>query len=296
MEQKKKGLIFVNPYLVPKESIYQAERLKEEFNNLGVDIKIVSDGCFNVAMGGNEVSVLLPDADFAVYLDKDKYLSKILEKSGLRLFNCHDAIRVCDDKAETYIALSKNGVKFPKTIFGALCYNQSLQIKKEWVDKIIKELSFPIIIKESYGSMGKGIYLANDKDELLSAMEKVKTKPHLFQEYVSYKKGVDVRVIVIGGEVVASMERRNENDFRSNVAQGGSGVMVEINEEFINVAKKCAKILNLDYCGVDLLYGKDGEPIVCEVNSNAFIGGIEKTTGKNVAKEYVEYIIKTIYN
>lgn len=295
MEQKKKGLIFVNPYLVPKESIYQAERLKEEFNNLGVDIKIVSDGSFNLTISGDKVSGLL-DADFIVYLDKDKYLSKILEKSGLRLFNCHDAIRVCDDKAETYIALSKNGVKFPKTIFGALCYNQSLQIKKEWVDKIIKELSFPIIIKESYGSMGKGIYLANDKDELLSAMEKVKTKPHLFQEYVSYKKGVDVRVIVIGGEVVASMERRNENDFRSNVAQGGSGVMVEINEEFINVAKKCAKILNLDYCGVDLLYGKDGEPIVCEVNSNAFIGGIEKTTGINVAKEYVEYIIKTIYN
>ncbi len=295
MELKKRGLIFVNPYLVPKESIYQAERLKEEFNKIGVDIKIVSDGSFNVTMSGDKTTVTLTDVDFAVYLDKDKYLSKILEKSGIRLFNRHDAVRVCDDKAETYIALSNNGVRFPKTIFGALCYNENLQIKKEWANKVAKELSFPIIIKESYGSMGKGIYLSNNIEELLSAMEKVKTKPHLFQEYISYKKGVDVRVIVIGGKAVASMERRNDNDFRSNVAQGGSGIKVDISEEFKSVAETCAKMLNLDYCGVDLLYGENGEPIVCEVNSNAFIGGIEKATGKNIAKAYADYIIKTIY-
>ncbi|MBO7344835.1 MAG: RimK family alpha-L-glutamate ligase [Clostridia bacterium] len=291
-----KGVIFINPFLVPEQSVHQAERLKTEFNNLGVDIDIISDGFSRVQVDGKETLIDICAPDFAIYLDKDKYLSEILEKSGLRLFNRHDAVRVCDDKGQTYIALTGKGVKFPKTIFGALCYKNDGEIKDEWVNSIFQNLGFPIIVKESFGSMGKGVHLANDKAELLKIMNQVKLKPHLFQEYIPFKKGVDVRVIVIGGKAVACMERRNDNDYRSNVGQGGQGVKIELPESFKAVAENCAEILGLDYCGVDLLYGKDGEPIVCEVNSNAFFDGIESVSGVNVAKKYAEYIIKTIYN
>ncbi len=290
-----KGVIFINPFLVPEQSVHQAERLKTEFNNLGVDIDIVADGFSRVQVDGDDTIIDMYAPDFAIYLDKDKYLSEILEKGGLRLFNRHDAVRVCDDKGQTYIALTGNGIKFPKTIFGALCYKKDGIIKEEWADDIAQNLGYPVIIKECFGSMGKGVYLAKDKDELLSIMEKVKLKPHLFQEYIPYKKGVDVRVIVIGGKTVACMERRNSEDYRSNVGQGGQGVKMELPEKFQIVAESCAEILGLDYCGVDLLYGKNGEPIVCEVNSNAFFDGIENVTGVNVAKKYAEYIVKTIY-
>ncbi len=289
-----KGLIFVNPFLAPKESIFCAQRLKEEFNNLNVEIEIVSDGFSNVTIDGTGARINLPKPDFAVYLDKDKYLSEVLEKAGLRLFNRHEAVRVCDDKAQTYIALSGQGLKIPKTIFGALCYSKDFSIDEKWAEKIANSLQFPLIVKESFGSMGKGIYKVNDKSELISVMEKVKLKPHLFQEFIPYKTGVDVRVIVIGGKAVASMERSNENDFRSNVAVGGKGRAIKLSKDFKRVAESCAKILGLDYCGVDLLYGKNNEPIVCEVNSNAFFGGIENTAKVNVAKTYAEYIIKTI--
>jgi len=289
-----KGLIFVNPFLVPDESIFGARRLRDEFNILGVETEIISNGFSRVALDGTGCDTDLPRPDFVVYLDKDKYLSQVLEKSGLRLFNTHKAVRVCDDKAETYIALSGSGVTIPKTIFGALCYDKGLKIKEEWADKIAGQLGFPLIVKESYGSMGKGVYKVDDRSELLSVMDKVKTKPHLFQQYIPYKKGVDVRVIVIGGKAVASMERINGEDFRSNVARGGQGKKIELTKEFKKAAESCAKILELDYCGVDLLYGQNNEPIVCEVNSNAFVGGIEKATGINVCKIYAEYIVKTI--
>ncbi len=289
------GLIFVNPFLVPKESLHHAERLKEEFNKRGVEIEIVSDGYLRVAVTGECAKIDLPHPDFAVYLDKDKYLSEILEKGGLRLFNSHSAVRVCDDKATTYIRLAGEGVKFPKTIFGALCYNDNLPVDKQSAVKIGDELGFPLIVKESFGSMGKGVYKAENVDQLFSIMQKVKTKPHLFQEYLSFKKGVDVRVIVVGGRAVAAMERSNLNDFRSNIASGGVGKKIKLFSSFQEVAEACAEILGLDYCGVDLLYGKNGEPIVCEVNSNAFVGGIEEVTGVNVCALYVDHIIKTIY-
>ena len=288
------GVICVNPFLIPKESVYQAERLKDEFNKLGVKVDIVSDGYLRSLIENGKLKSELCVADFVVYLDKDKYLSGVLNNCGVKLFNSHSAIRLCDDKAETCIALGGSGLKIPKTIFGALCYSVDCEIADNAVKSIGRALSFPLIVKESYGSMGKGIYKVDDEGQLRTIMEKIKLRPHLFQEYISIKVGVDVRVIVIGGKAVAAMERRNENDFRSNVARGGLGVKITLSEKFKTAAEKVATILGLDYCGVDLLYGADGEPYICEVNSNAFIGGIESVTGINVAKLYAEYIINKV--
>ena len=289
-----KGVIILNPFLVPDESVHQAERLKEEFVRLGVDINVISDAFLRSDLTCGALHFDADVVDFIIYLDKDKYQSKILKKLSVRLFNPHDAIRLCDDKGETYLALSNAGVNIPKTIFGALCYGKDLSIKKDWAKKIGEKLGYPVIVKESFGSMGKGVYKADDERELLSVMEKVKLKPHLFQEYVGAVKGVDVRVIVIGGKAVCAMERINGDDFRSNVARGGKGKKITLTESFKVAAEKCATVLGLDYCGVDLLYGYNGEPIVCEVNSNAFFDGIEKATGFNVAKTYAEYVIKEI--
>jgi len=289
-----KGAIVVNPFLVPKESVFQAQRLKEEFENLGVSAIIVSDTFLHTILDGEKLSSSLENCDFIVYLDKDKYQSEILSKLGIRLFNTHQAIRLCDDKAQTYIALSKKGIKMPKTIFGALCYSQNLAIKQEWADEIAKAVNYPVIIKESFGSMGKGVYKAENKTQLLELMEKVKLKPHLFQEFIDFKSGIDVRVIVIGKKAVCAMERHNDNDFRSNVGQGGYGKKLENFDKFAVVAEHCASVLGLDYCGVDLLYTADGQPCVCEVNSNAFISAIENVTGVNVAKAYAEYVVTQI--
>ncbi len=289
-----KGAIIINRYRLPNESVYQAERLKSEFNNLGVEVAIIDNGYLFAFLKNGALSCELKNYDFVIYLDKDKYLSAILEKSGVKLFNSHSAIRLCDDKAETYIVLSESGVKLPDTVFGPLCYNKDCAVDERDAHCIIQKLGLPIVVKECFGSMGKGIYLAENKDDLLCAMEKVKLKPHLYQQYLPFKKGVDVRVIVIGGKAVASMERINQNDFRSNVAQGGNGRAIQLPNEFKVVAEKVAKIIGLDYCGVDLLYGEDGEPYVCEVNSNAFVGGIENATGVNVCALYARHVIETV--
>ena len=287
------GIIVINPYQIPLESVHQANRLKDELEQLGVSASIVTDAFLRSQICQNTIQTTFNDIDFVVYLDKDKYQSEILESLGIRLFNTHKAVRVCDDKGTTYLALLNSGLNIPKTIFGALCYNKDMPIDTEWAKKIAESLGYPLIIKESFGSMGKGVYLANNLSELLEVMEKVKLKPHLFQEYIG-EPGVDVRVIVIGGKAVCAMERRNDTDFRSNVAQGGYGKKITLDDEFKKSAEKCASILGLDYCGVDLLYGKDNKPYVCEVNSNAFISGIEKVTGFNVAKAYAEHIISCL--
>lgn len=290
------GAVILNPFQIPGETLHQAERLKDEFNKLGVSVDIITDLFLRTVLSGDTLNCDLSGYDFAIYLDKDKYQSEILQKLGLRIFNTHEAVRVCDDKACTYIALSQKDIVMPKTVFGALCYFSDLAVKDEWADEIISKLGLPVIVKESFGSMGKGVHLAKNKAELLALMDTVKLRPHIFQEYIGEKQGVDVRVIVIGGKVKCAMKRINKGDFRSNIAQGGLGEKIELDINFIETAEKCAKVLGLDYCGVDLLFGKNGQPIVCEVNSNAFFSGIESATGYNVAKAYAQHVINVIYN
>lgn len=288
-----KGIICVNPFGEPKESVHFAERLKEEFSALGVKTEIVDKGyLFNTVSGGNIESEF--DCDFAVFFDKDKYLSACLEKSGVRLFNSHAAIRSCDDKGETYIALSDCGLNIPDTFFAPVCYNAKSPLDENGLQKIADKLGYPIVVKESFGSMGKGVYKANDFSELKALAERLKLKPHLYQKFLPYKSGTDVRLIVIGGKFLCSMIRENEHDFRSNVALGGKGRIYYPDKEFIAAAEKCARVLKLDYCGVDLLFGENGKPYVCEVNSNAFITEIERITGVNVAKNYAEYVLSKV--
>lgn len=292
----KRALILINAYLKLQSQFSQAERIKEELFTLGVEADIRRNDGFFAFIKDGEIQSQLPEKyDFCVYLDKDKYLSEMLEKTGLRLFNKHIAIRDCDDKMQTYIALSKSGVKMPKTLAGLLCYEASEPVREETLTRIEEELSYPIIVKECFGSLGKGVYMAKNREELFSLAETLKCRPHLFQETVQTSIGKDVRVIVVGGKVLCAMLRKSEKDFRSNIELGGAGYPYQPSEEMRAVCERVASFLQLDYCGIDILLGENGEPIVCEVNSNAFFGGMERVTGKNVAKAYAEHMYRSVY-
>lgn len=293
----KKALILVNAFYKLKSALNQPLRLREELKKLGVeaDIKPISIDSVMIAKG-NAVS-FLKEYDFVIYLDKDKYTSAILEKSGVRLFNKHEAILICDDKMDTHIRLADQGIKMPDTIPGLLCYSGDASMKEALprVQLIERQLGYPCVIKESYGSLGKAVYCANNREELLVVMEKVKCKPHLFQQMVAGSRGRDVRVIVIGGKAVASMKRISDTDFRSNMELGGRAEPFELPESFRIISERVTDILKLDYCGIDLLFGEHDEPLVCEVNSNAFFGGMESVTGINVAEIYAKYMYDVIY-
>ena len=288
----KRGIIITNAYSTLPTGLNQAERLKTEFERLGVNAEIRRNGFFAYLDGADLVNEL-QGFDFCVYLDKDKYLSAILEKSGLQLFNSHAAVRVCDDKMKTHLALSGHGVPMPKTVGGLLCYDAGAQVTG--LDFIERTLGYPVIVKECYGSLGKGVYKADDRRALVALCEKVKLVPHLFQQFIASSYGRDIRVIVIGGKAVAAMERKSDTDFRSNLELGGRAKPVEIDGCLRDICELTAKTLKLDYCGIDVLYGENGKYLVCEVNSNAFFGGIERVTGVNVARLYAEYICGKIY-
>ncbi len=291
-----KALVIMNAYPNGEKFYNQSARIAEELRNLGVQTDVVKNGelSFCVAENGELSVANAQNYDFAVYLDKDKYIGKALEKQGMRLFNSAVQIEVCDDKMLTYLALAKQNIPLAKSIPAPLCYTPNATPSAQFLQTVEETLGYPMVVKTSYGSLGKGVYLVHGSQQLQEISQKLLYQPHFYQQYIDSSCGQDVRVIVVGGKVIGGMQRTAQNgEFRSNIELGGVGTAIELTEDYASLAERVAAALQLDYCGIDLLQGGDG-PIVCEVNSNAFFEGFEQVTGINVAKAYAEYIVQTM--
>ena len=288
------GIIITNQEI--GHNVYKIKRYKEEFSKLGISLDVfVNDGTLAM-IKDNELSINLPKCDFIIYLDKDIYLARILEKSGYRLFNKADFIKLCDDKALTNIACASRGIKMPDTITGPLFYSQELKEENfKFLDDVIAKLGLPLILKRVYGSLGLGVYLIKTKEELIEAYKEHCRAPILFQKYVGSSYGVSARVIIIDKKVIGGFIRYNKTDFRSNFGDNASSRPLKEGDKCFKLASYIAKELDIEYAGIDFMFLESGEPILCEINSNAFFEEFEKVTGINVAKEYALMIKRKIY-
>jgi len=114
----------------------------------------------------------------------------------------------------------------------------------------------------------------------------------LVQQFVEEANGEDIRCIVVGEKVVATMMRRGkEGDFRSNLHRGGTAEAITITAEERKTALRSANAMGLNVCGVDMLRSNLG-PVVMEVNSSPGLEGVEKATGIDVASKIIEFIEK----
>lgn len=292
---KKYGLIIINSFSYSDIFKNQTKRLSEEFGRLGVKMDVRRNCYADVYMDNYKIVNNIRDYDFVVYLDKDKYVARMIEKSNQFIFNSSKALELCDDKLQTYIALSQNNIKMPKTIPSPLRFYKTDVDDGSFLKRVVEILSFPIIVKGAFGSLGNKVFLAHNYEELQSLREKMTEIPHLYQEFIAESAGTDTRVIVIGNVVRAAMTRKSDSDFRSNIELGGKGYPVTLSAPFIEMAQKTSEILGLDYCGIDILTDSQGNPVLCEVNSNAFFNTIEKVSGVNVAGIYANHIFNKVY-
>lgn len=228
--------------------------------------------------------------DFVLFWDKDIYLARQLEKIGIPVFNPSSAIEVCDDKCATYQALSTHGITMPKTIIAPRIFAWSGVRNVAYYDRVAEEIGFPMVVKEAFGSFGSQVYLIQNKESMMEKVQELDNIPYLFQEFIKSSFGTDVRLQVVGDRVVAAMRRVSDDDFRANCGKGATPFPHTPTRQQAELAIRAAKIVGAGFAGVDLLFGPDGEPILCEVNSNAHIVNLAKATGINVADDMLLYI------
>lgn len=289
------GWFVTSGYFTNDSVEYVAESFKKAFEKEKIRFvrkKSNELGCFLSESG--EVCFDEPMPDFVLFWDKDVTLAKCIEKCGVRVFNKSSVIEICDSKINTVVALSNRNLPMPKTVFSPLVFSNRDETDDVFLKGLLKQLSFPIVVKEACGSFGSQVYLVKNIEQLKEIRKKLLHVPHLYQEFVSSSEGRDERIIVIGKKAVAFMQRKNDKDFRANIELGGKAYFDVPPREFVQVAQKVAEILDADYLGVDLLYDKSGLPLVCEVNSNAYFKGIQSVSDADIAEIYLKHIVSVL--
>ncbi len=282
--------IIYNGSLISEKFVDQANLMAEAVKKYNVE-PVVLKNC-DVMMN---LQIDLEDRpDFVIFLDKDVLLGQFLKQQGIPVFNDPDIIETCDNKAKQYLKLSQAKIPIPKTIIAPKIYKNFSIKQTGYFEKVIAQLKLPMIIKEGHGSFGMKVYLIETEEQFYEKVEELSGVDFVFQEFIASSKGRDIRVNIVGEEVVAAMYRHSETDFRANITNGGTAERVELTEKQINIAKQAAKALGAEYAGVDLLFGKNEEPIVCEVNAAAHIRNIYNVTGVNVGEKLTEYILRKL--
>jgi ribosomal protein S6--L-glutamate ligase len=207
-----------------------------------------------------------------------------LEIMGVWSLNDSVAIGRSRDKLRCMQILARRGIGLPSTGFAH---------STAYTDDMIEMLGgAPLVIKLLEGTQGLGVVLGETRSSARSVIEafrKVNVNI-LLQEYIKEAGASDIRCIVVGGKVVASMMRTGASgEFRSNLHRGGTAKKIKISPEERSVAVRSANLMGLNVCGVDMLRTNHG-PVVMEVNSSPGLEGIEKSTGIDVATKIIEYI------
>ena len=232
----------------------------------------------------------LPEVAFV--MDKDVAAVAQLEAFGVRCVNSSQSIALCDNKAYTHAALTRAGIAHPKTITAPLVY-RNLEAEEwansEFVAAVEHALGFPAVAKHAVGSWGSGVFLVENRDELIDVLREAYPAPVIVEEYVAGSHGRDARIYMVGDTPVAAMRRFGQGgDFRANITGGGRAEAWDPPAEYVDVARAAMAALGLDIGSVDFLDAQD--PLVGEVNSNAQFASLTETTGIDVAAAVVKYL------
>jgi len=203
------------------------------------------------------------------------------EKMGVVVLNDFKSVDISRDKLHTLQTLAAHGIPIPKTIVT----NFPLKI-----DTLERELKYPLIVKKTSGSQGKGVLKVDSRNHLEDIEDLLDPNtPLIFQEFLENTKGRDIRVFVCGGVIVGSMMRIATKGFKSNVHQGGKVKPVKLDNQIRWLVLETVKLCGLDIAGVDLLIDKDNYK-VCEINSSPGFEGLEHAIGLDIAGSIFDFI------
>ena len=281
--------VIYNGSLVSDKFADQARLVAEAAERAGIAVTIMKN--YETVM---DLSVNLSIPDFAILLDKDILLGYFLKSRGVPVYNDPAVIDLCDNKATQYVQLAAKGMPMPRTIIAPKVYPNFSIMDSGYFERVIDRLGLPMIIKEGHGSFGMKVYLIETEEQFYEKVDSLRGIDFVFQEFIASSRGRDVRVNIVGGRIVAAMYRHSETDFRANITNGGVASPIELTAAQQELALAAAEAVGATFAGVDLLFGENDQPLVCEVNAAAHIRNILNVTGVNVADAMIAYILEDL--
>lgn len=281
-----------NPALYSTQSLARAARVKHHYvriiDYINCDL-IMEDGNLTITYHGQvikDIDAIIPRIG-ASHTNYGAAVIRQFEQKGIFTTLSSDALLMSRDKLTCSQILASKGLQIPRTIVS----NNSLMYAE-----LLDTFEDNIVIKLINGTHGIGVVLAESKgqaESILEAFNKTKQKS-MMQEFIAEAKGADIRILVVGDEIVGTMKRQAKpGEFRSNLHRGGKSSVEPISEQEKQVALAAVKHLGLKVAGVDMLRSKRG-PLILEVNASPGLEGIETTTKVDIAGKIMHFIESNI--
>jgi RimK family alpha-L-glutamate ligase len=270
------------------------KRIEEEVRRQGDEFELIDLGKFSFATDNGFHSPCLTNIKADLVLLRGIFFAikpictvfAEMRRRGLIIFdNNLLSCRYSIDKVADTVCLATAGLPLPSTF-----YSRDFDAYEEASEKI----GYPLVLKPTRTGKGSGVIKIESKEELVAIISELKNqdkeaKGYILQEFIPYK--YDLRILVIGDEVFTMRRIPKEGEFRANFSLGGSVEPFILDEDSKNLARRAIESVNLLVGGVDMLITEDGRRYILEVNHTPGMIGMEKATGKNITKIYLEYAI-----
>jgi len=205
------------------------------------------------------------------------------QSMGVKTIDNAYSIELGRDKLRCLQYMMRFGLAFPTT---------GLVHSKEDFDTAMQTIgNLPIVIKLIKGTEGVGVFLVEDKKQALNILKTFQQLDAqiILQEFIAESAGTDLRCFVVGGKVIAAMQRKSQDeDFRANISLGGKSEAVELTSAEEKLAIDAAQAVNLNVAGVDIIRSDRG-PLVIEINVSPDFSALEEVSGVDVAEEIIKF-------
>lgn len=245
------------------------ERLLSLFKNRDIDLQLL-------ILEETDFSSL-DRCNFAIVRTIRPELNRLLESKGIRVFNSYKTSEIANNKWKTYLYCKENHLDTMKTYLS---------------DDLPEEIAYPMVLKSLDGHGGKEVFMIQNNSDLQFQKERFKDRKFILQDCAD-ELGKDLRIYVLGEEIIAGILRTSEKDFRSNFSLGGSVQKVKIPKELHDIIKKITSDLNSDYIGIDFIRNK-GKYVLNEIEDVVGARMLYQCTTIDIAERFTDYIVSKL--
>ncbi|WP_067727272.1 ATP-grasp domain-containing protein [Oceanobacillus damuensis] len=256
--------------------------LMDEANKQDLLLSLILREEMTIGIINNDMSIqvnnkTVPQPDFTIVRSVEPLLNLHLEAMGIPVFNSAEVSRICNNKALTHLHVNQLGVPMVETIFSS---------KDNIPDT--PPFSYPFIVKEVSGRSGKQVYYIENPKDWMKCKTTIQTD--IILQSADVQLGKDLRVFIVGKEIVGAVLRESSSDFRANYKLGGSAKLYNLKEHEKEQIYKIIVHFDFGMVGIDFLIGHNGELLFNEIEDVVGSRTLSATSDINILEKYMAFI------
>lgn len=286
-ETRLKGWLLYNREDAERNRGY-IEFYRVEGKKLGIQIELfyIDDIEFGIKYDEwyvNDKGHIAKRPDFAIVRMNYPLLSRQLELLGIPVFNNSFAASVCNDKAQTYQYVAKTGIQMVDSRF----------VHKKFLLEQLESIQKPFVVKSVSGHGGQQVFLVEENTKIATVYEKL--DDHVVIQPLVGSRKQDLRVYIVGNQIVGAVLRTGQDGFRSNFSLGGKAEFYELDDEEKAIVEKIIDLFDFGLAGIDFIIADGGALVFNEIEDVVGSRMLYSCTDINIVSLYLEYIKKQIH-